>query len=80
MIFFVAGFFSGLVVAAGVSLAGFVNWPITIGLTVSSVLGAYIGARLTLKKGNEWTAKALTITMFISGLVLLTMSINSVFK
>ena len=76
----VSGLISGLVVAVGVSLAGFVNWPVTVGLCISSVLGAYIGARLTVKKGDAWTSKALTITMFISGLVLIAMSLNNVLK
>ena len=72
----VAGLVGSSVTAVGVIVAGFVNWPITISLTVSSILGGYIGARIVVKKGNAWTAKVLSITMLASGVILIFTSLK----
>jgi len=72
----VSGFAGGTITTIGVIFAGFVNWPITIGLTLGAIIGAYIGTKITVKKGNAWTAKALTITMLISGVILIITSIK----
>lgn len=71
----VTGLFAGITVSIGVILAGFVNWPLTIGLTVASVLGAFVGARISVKKGNKWTSNVMTITMFVSGIILIIINV-----
>jgi uncharacterized membrane protein YfcA len=70
-----SGLISGIFTTAWVTLAGFVDWHVAAVLIPVSVIGAYIGNRLLIKKGSKWAVKAMIFAMVFSGFALIATSI-----
>lgn len=48
-----------------------VNWPLGLSLGAGNALGGWLGTRLAISKGHDWTKKVVSITVFLFALKLL---------